>query len=408
MKKRIVFSIILFIIVYCFSYVYTMTRSSLDSLLAVGQLKDSVIQYSILQQIIMNDFIIYFIKFLFLTSFALIWVRPVYNSLQNISKYIAVCLFLFFMIGCLKPPQIELIEQIETNETAFLIPLEGKTEEGQAKFMSIDYLESAKVATKRISIPQREKKIGRFNHEIEWIPTMRVIKVDRAPVTREWTEEKNNGTSNKNEAIYVESKDSIGFCIGINITTMIKEEDSVKFLYYFAGKSLEKITDTNIRGKVTAILSKEFGQRDLSKCKIEKKEIQEILEKEIIVEYSKYGITVSNVGLVGGLSYEENKIQEAIDKAYVSEMSILEKENVKKAQEHENERVLSIAITERKSAQEFEKAYQAMIKKIELDIEMKRAEAMLQASKKWDGSTPASILPQGSSLLFGLDSSVNK
>lgn len=320
---------------------------------------------------------------------------------------ITILIISILFIGCLKPAKVELIEQIDTNETAFLVPLEGQSKKGQDKFMSVDYLESAKVATKRITIPQRESKIGRFNHEIKWIPTMRVIKVNRSPITREWTEERNMGTSNRNEAIYVESKDSIGFSVGINITTMITEEDAAKFLYFFAGQTLAKITDNNIRGKVTAVLSSEFGSRELSVCKIDKKQIQEKLEKEVINEYKKYGITVSNIGLVGGLTYDEPKIQNAIDNAYVSEMSILEKENAKKAQEHENERLLSIAITERKSAQEMEKAYQAMIKKIELDIDMKKAEAILTAAKKWNGQTPQSILPQGSNLLFGLDSKVN-
>ena len=50
--------------------------------------------------------------------------------------------------GCLKPPKVEVNEIIETNETAFLVPLEGKSKEGQGKFMSIDYLEEAKIATK--------------------------------------------------------------------------------------------------------------------------------------------------------------------------------------------------------------------------------------------------------------------
>lgn len=314
-----------------------------------------------------------------------------------------VSIMLFVLVGCLKPPKVELTDTIETNETAFLVPLEGRTESEQGKFMSVEYLEAAKVATKRVSIPQREKKIGRLDHEIEWIPTMRVIKVDRTPVTREWTESKTSGTSYMDEAIYVESKDSIGFFVGINVTTMIREEDAAKFLYYYAGKPLSKVTDENIRGFVTSILSREFGIRDLQKCKEEKKEIQELLDNEIRKHFSFYGITVSNIGLVGGLTYEDAEIQKAINNAYVAEMSIKEKEQAKLAQLHENERILSIAVTERKAAEEFQKAYDAMVKKTELDIDMKKADAMLNASERWNGGVPSSILPEGSSLLFGLD-----
>lgn len=306
-------------------------------------------------------------------------------------------------VGCLKPPKIEINETIETNETAFLVPLEGKSKEGQGKFMSVDYLEKAKVATKRITIPQRERKIGRFDHTIEWIPTMRLIKVNRLPVTREWTEEKTSGTSNKDEAIYVESKDSIGFSVGVNITTMITEENAAKFLYFYAGKSLPRVTDGNVRGKVTAVLSREFGMRDLAQCKSEKRKIQETLEKEVKGEFTKYGISVSSIGLVGGLTYEDKTIQDAINDAYIAEMSILQSKQEMEAEKHRNTKKVSIAVAERQAAQEFEKAYEAMVKKIELEVEMKKADALLEAAKKWNGSTPSSILPQGSNLLFGLD-----
>ena len=61
----------------------------------------------------------------------------------------------------------------------------------------------------------------------------------------------------------VESKDSIGFAIGVNITAMIQEEDASKFLYYYAGAPLSTVIDNNVRGMVSSILSEEFGVREL-------------------------------------------------------------------------------------------------------------------------------------------------
>ena len=43
--------------------------------------------------------------------------------------------------------------EIGPNQSAFLIPLTGANKAGQGKFMSIDYLQANKVATKRIQIP---------------------------------------------------------------------------------------------------------------------------------------------------------------------------------------------------------------------------------------------------------------
>jgi len=142
----------------------------------------------------------------------------------------------------------------------------------------------------------------------------------------------------------------------------------------------------------------------LTDCKNQKNSIQDVLAKSLGPEFAKFGITISNAGLVGGLTYENSEIQTAINNAYVAEMKIRENEQSKAAQIHENERILSIAVTERQAAQEFAKAYEAMVKKLELEIAMKKADAMLVAAGKLaPGILPSSILPQGSNLLFGLD-----
>lgn len=322
--------------------------------------------------------------------------------MKVLSKCIVILFVSCILFSC-SPYKKEIVEEIGTNETAFLVPLEGSSKEGQKQFMSIEYLNQAKVPTKRVSIPQRSLSLGRAWFNLEWIPTMKVIKVDRKPVTREWTADPGTGTSKTNQAIEVESRDSIGFYIGVNVTGLITEEDASKFLYYYAGKSLAVVIDENVRGKVSSILSREFGARQLSLCKSDKKEIQGILEKEVRDYFIGYGVTISNIGLVGGLTYTDPEIQKSINDAYTAEMKITQAENERLAQEKTNMKEVSIAVAQREAAQEFAKAQEAMVNKLKLEIEMKRAEALLEAAKKWNGITPANILPQGSNFLFGLD-----
>ena len=90
--------------------------------------------------------------------------------------------------GC-KPfdPGPEYVE-IDTSETGFLIPLEGDSGQ-QAKFQSEDYLKQRKVATKRVQILHRWSQEGRMEITGKWISSVRLIKVNRSPVTREWTTE---------------------------------------------------------------------------------------------------------------------------------------------------------------------------------------------------------------------------
>jgi hypothetical protein len=87
------------------------------------------------------------------------------------------------MTGCIKPPKVPDVKEIKPNETAWVIPLDAQTQAGQAKFNSVDFLNQKKVAAKRIWIDKTEKPIGRFSWEIEWVPSVRVITVDRTLVT---------------------------------------------------------------------------------------------------------------------------------------------------------------------------------------------------------------------------------
>lgn len=305
--------------------------------------------------------------------------------------------------GC-GPVRIDPLENIDTNETAFVVPLEGATNSDQKKFMSQDYLEKAKVATKRVTIPQRDRKTGRLWCNYEWIPTMRVIKINRAPITREWTDEEGRGTDkNSDDSISVQSKDSIGFKVGINITVFVAEEDAAKFLYYYAGKSLDQVVDTNIRGYVTSILTREFGSRTLEEGKLSKREISDLLLKDCQETYSKLGITVSSLGIIGGMKYVNPEIQKSINDNYVAGMKIQQSANEKEAQVNINAKDLSIAQNSRAMAEEFSKAQEAQVAKTKLQIELTKAEAQKAAAEKWDGKMPANLMPQNSSFLFNTD-----
>ena len=148
------------------------------------------------------------------------------------------------LTGCIKPYPREEAKEVQNNETAFVVPLEGANKTKQAQFASVEFLEAAKVATKRITIPKRWQKTGRMRGDGQWIPTIRIITVDRTPVTRQWTPEAGTGTSQGNQSIQVESADSVGFPVGFGCTAMVKEEDTATFLYYYPSGSLARVMDS--------------------------------------------------------------------------------------------------------------------------------------------------------------------
>lgn len=126
-------------------------------------------------------------------------------------RYLPVLLLGGLMLGgCMKAYDKPEYQDVDTSETAFLIPIEGDSTQ-QAKFQSVAFLEHAKVAAKRVQITHRWNQTGRANDDGSWIADVRLVKVKRTPVTRLWTRDATTGTSLKNEAVHVESQESIGF-----------------------------------------------------------------------------------------------------------------------------------------------------------------------------------------------------
>lgn len=305
---------------------------------------------------------------------------------------------LFLIIGC-APMKVEYLEEIQANETAFLVPLEGASKDSQGKFMSVDYLKENKIATKRISLPQRWRKTGRGWWSGQWILTSRILKVDRTPITRILTIGKDTGTSTGNQAIWVESLDSIGFGIGINLTAMIKEENAALFLYSYAGRSLADILDGNVRSYISSCLSREFANYNLEKGRSQKNQIITKTNLETTAEFEKYGITITTLGLTEGMKYENEAIQKAIDDKFVAEMQIEIQAQKNLSQAKENERKIDMAKAERLAAEEFARAAEARKKQVDVEIAQILAGAKLEMAKKWDGKLPTNILPSDSPLL---------
>jgi len=311
---------------------------------------------------------------------------------------------LMFALTSCGPALVEKFETIKPNETAFVISVEGATKSGQKQFMSVEFLNQAKVATKRIYLPQRKISTGRMWYAYSYIPTVDVIKVDRSPVTREWTADTKTGTTKSNQSLWVESKDSIGFGVGLNVTAMILEEDAAMFLYNYAGKSLSAIVDNNVRGRANAILSREFANHTLETGRDKKNEIIDKVERETVSYFKSMGVTISNVGLAEGLVYEDKEIQNKINENFTAEMDIQIKKNKRLSQAETNKMNIEVADADATAAQKFAKAAEERKKQIDIEISMMVAKARLTMAQKWDGKLPSNILPSDSSLIMDLTS----
>lgn len=408
MRIRIVFSVFTLIAWYLLSGVLGAADGPIRGAAAVHQLNGGNAEYTAAREIGSNFLFNRTLNWGLLVSLLVLWVGPIVRAVRgNQSAAMALLvLVLSGTTGCIfRPYATEPIIEVGPSETAFVIQMEGDSQGGQDAFKSVDFLNQHKVATKRIVVPVRWRDTGRMPGDGEYIPLISVIKVDRKPVTREWTRSKGSGSTESDQALHVESKDSIGFSIGANTTGYIPEEKAADFLYHFGGKDLAHVMDENVRGYLQIVLSREFGNRLLGVGREQKKEIFDAAFSETKAYFEPLGVVIGALGFADGMEYDEQEIQTAINRAFEAQMNVDTETQNAAAQVQVNLRKVSEAEAARKAAEEFAKAQDAAVAKVKLDIENKRADAMLAAAQKWDGRVPEKVLPQGSNFLFGLDAS---
>lgn len=214
----------------------------------------------------------------------------------------------------IKPYDVPEFVDVDSSESAFLIPLEGDTA-NQAAFHSVKFLEEKKVAAKRVQITHRWNRTGFMPASGKWIGTVRVIKVDRRPITREWTKSHGTGTSSKDEAIGAESKDSVNFSMAISCTAHIPEEMAAVFLYSYPSKSLADMMDMEVRARIQQIIAEEAGMHSLFELPTKKNDMMKAVREDVIPFFKKKGIEITTLAMLGGLQFDNPEIQRAIDDA---------------------------------------------------------------------------------------------
>jgi regulator of protease activity HflC (stomatin/prohibitin superfamily) len=235
---------------------------------------------------------------------------------------------------------------------------------------------------------------------------MKVIVVDRSPVTRNW-EAGPNGSSKIDQAIWVESSDSVGFSMGFNCTAFIKEEDTSGFLYWYSSGSLANVMDSEVRGRVQQVAAEEAAKLPLDGLRDKKNAIALSVREDIIPFFAKRGITITTVGMFGGMTYENKEIQDSIDKVFVSQQ--LKNTELAKldAQTKANERLILEAQGEATKTQikvEADAKARFTLAKAEADaitaltkavseggpnyLQLKALEVQTKQAERWDGKLP--------------------
>lgn len=235
--------------------------------------------------------------------------------------------------GCVRKYDTPEFVEIKANETAYVIPLEQSSDAG-VKFDSEAYLETKKVAVKRIQIPHRWVQTGRWSIDGDYIDTVRVIAVDRTPVTRQWETGKDSKT-----ALWMESMDSIGFSTGFSVTAHVEEQDTSRFLYSYKSTSLAQVLDTELRARIQSVAGAVAAKYKMDLLRERKNEVIQAVKDDVLPFFKAKGITITTIGQFGGFDYENNDIQIAIDGTFVAQQAKVKNAALLEAQTDANKRI---------------------------------------------------------------------
>lgn len=334
------------------------------------------------------------------------------------------------------------IVTIKSNETAFLVPVVGNNDD-QKKFTSEDDMLKELVREKDIRIPHYWLSTGRLPSHGEWRAKSRLLIIDRTPVTREWVNGPGGTNKDADEAIKVEAKDSITFYSGMNCTAMIKESDAVKYRFNYGERPLASIMDTEIRPMVEALYAEiagtmpyeeVIGNKDRiisyirngrgtipakSEAKAEYDENGNVIKPYIpaepaqepvqgVIEYFKdRGITITVLGMKGGLAPENAEIQKTIDDKFKAEkeyqtQQAINKRNVEQSQAEAQAKLEAQRALNKLKVEQAEADAQAVkIKASVLDEELRlkqmevmlmEAQAELERAQRWNGEYPNTLV----------------
>ena len=324
------------------------------------------------------------------------------KNLTRTTMLLFVILLSVLLTGCMKPPKLDKFVEIKPNETAFVIPLSGDVNK-QAKFDSEEQLQKLQVAAKRIKIPQVEKRIGRFEYEIEWIDGVLVVKVDRSPQSREWTNDPDTGSNSKKQSFMFESRNSIGFSLGSTITALITEQNTARFLYLYSGKKLEFILDTTIRNRASDLLSQEFSMLDLDGCRINKKIIFDKVFKQLKLEFEEDGITIEQFGVSGQITYSNKEIQKSIDSEFINKNLRKIEADKKLANDETRKNAKAEADKDLYVARQKAKALKTVVANRQLDNQKEYIKALQISAEKGQPIVSKTVLSKDGNMLLNFD-----
>lgn len=275
-----------------------------------------------------------------------IWYRPVVKA---IAKAMTAPLLALLALAASAPGAAAFFETVDKteaytilpNESAFWIPDVGANKDTQSQLESEAYLNANKVALKRFAVPHIKLSgsggTAWYSGSDYYVPSGRLIIVDRTPFSREWVDAPERGTSKLKEGFPCQSKEGINITVGVALGASVTEQNAARYLYRFGvvaakgarsdpqviftsvyfSRSVREVMDDFGRKKVSELICDLISVRGFDQANAEAKTIKDTASKAIVEFFATYGITIDFMGWADTFTFDK-EVQDAVNRRYIA------------------------------------------------------------------------------------------
>lgn len=224
------------------------------------------------------------------------------------------------------------------NHTAFWVPGTGDTKSNQAQMETEEFYKANKVPGKFFIIPHVKLSGSTYMGWDKYIPTGRLIVVDRAPYFHEWTKKGRGTGADKDESFPCHSRDNIEVATEMSLASSVTEDNAAKFLYYFGvnqpkgdaaspeviftsvfeGRSLAQVMSGWGRGEIQSRVCRHILEHTVEDLALNGNEVLNAIQDEARKFFGTFGVTIEYVGWAGGFTYPP-EVSAAINTRFAAE-----------------------------------------------------------------------------------------
>jgi hypothetical protein len=222
------------------------------------------------------------------------------------------------------------------NESGFWIPDAGANRDNQAQFESEAYLNANRVALKRFIVPHAKLQGSGAFFDF-YVPSGRLIIVDRTPFSREWVDAEDRGTSRRREGFPCQSREGLNIAVGVSIGASVLEQNAAKYLYRFGvlspqgdrtdpkiiftsvyySRKLAEVMDDVGRKKVQTLVCDQIAARTFDMANQDAVLIMQTVKQQATDYFASVGITLDFIGWADTFTFDR-VVQDAVNRRYVA------------------------------------------------------------------------------------------